>query len=164
MKKLFISSIFVFLSATMVVNASVKNLKTDDDKEKISTPVLQQFGYTFYNAKNVSWTFNEKFQKATFYLDGKKTFAIYDLDNNFLVATQLSAINDLPEIAKKDLAKNYSDYTINNILKVVSRSLNYSSDDDTNSYWIDLSNNETYKVAVVFPNSSLNILKSEKIK
>lgn len=164
MKKLFISSMFIFFTLTMVASASTKTSRVDDDKEKISTPVLQQFGFTFYNAKNVNWSFSQNYQKASFDLDGKKTFAFYDLENNFLVSTQLVDFSDLPQKAKEEILKSYKDYTSIDVLKVIARPIDYQLEDDTNAYWLKITNNESCVIGLIFPNSKLNIVKTEKIK
>nr|MBC7614304.1 hypothetical protein [Pseudopedobacter sp.] len=165
MKKLIISSLFMFFAATTILKADSITFKKDDGgSEKIASTVLQHFGYTFYRASEVNWTINKSYQKATFLLNGKATYALYDLDNKFLVATQLVGSNDLPTKAQKELISEYSTYKVANVLKVIARPTDYNLQDDTNAYWVDLTNQTSRLVAIAFPGSDLNLVKSEKIK
>lgn len=162
MKKLIISSLFIFFAATTVLRADTNIVKFDGGSEKISSSVLQHFGYTFYRASDVNWTVNSSYQKATFILNGKTTYALYDLSNKFLVATQLANVSDLPAAAQETLKKDYADYQTDNILKVVSRPADYQMEDDTNAYWLDLSKGNEHVIAIVFPKSDLRVVKTEK--
>ena len=165
MKKLIISSLFMFFAATTILKADSITFKKDDGgSEKIASTVLQHFGYTFYRASEVNWTINKSYQKATFVLNGKTTYALYDLDNKFLVATQLVEVKDLPTKAKEELTSEYSTYKVANVLKVIARPTDYNLQDDTNAYWVDLTSKTDHLIAIAFPGSDLNLVKSEKIK
>ncbi len=163
MKKLIISALFILFTATTLVQASDRDLKKDDGIEKVSSNVLRHFGYTFYRATNVSWTVNKTYQKATFLLNGKTTYAIYDLDNNFLVATQLTETSELPAKTQESLKADYGNYKVANILKVIERPANYQLSDDTDSYWLDLVNEKEHVIAIAFPNTKITTVKVEQL-
>ncbi|MBU2376423.1 MAG: hypothetical protein KJ744_10775, partial [Bacteroidetes bacterium] len=165
MKKLIISSLFMFFAATTVLKAGVTTFTKDDGgSEKIASTVLRHFGYTFYRASDVTWTINKTYQKATFILNGKPTYAIYDLENKFLVATQLVETKELPEKAQAELTTKFVDYKVANVLKVIARPTDYQLQDDTNAYWVDLTSKADHLIAIAFPGSDFNIVKAEKIK
>lgn len=164
MKKLILNSLFIFLIAATSVKAHTIPAKVDDGIEKISSDVLRHFGYSFYRASNTIWTTNSTYQKATFTLNGKTTYALYDLKSRFLVATQLTTINELPERVKENIKKDFTDYQVTNILKVIERPSDYQFEDDTNAYWIDLNNGAEQVVAVCLNNSDISIVKSSKLK
>lgn len=163
MKKIIILSLFVFLTASITAKASNTIVLKEGGIESISSEVLKQFGYTFYRATEVNWTINNTYQKATFMLNGKVTYSLYDLNNKFLVATQLTNTSELPVRVTQDLAKNYADFKVVNVLKVLERPSDYNMEDDTNSYWIDLTNQDQHLVAVAISNSSINVVKREKV-
>jgi hypothetical protein len=50
------------------------------------------------------------------------------------------------------------------VLKVIARPADYNLQDDTNAYWVDLTSKENHLIAIAFPDTDLNIVKSEKIK
>ena len=164
MKKIIILSLFVFLTASITAKASNTIVLKEGGIESISSEVLKQFGYTFYRATEVNWTINNTYQKATFMLNGKVTYSLYDLNNKFLVATQLTNTSELPVRVTQDLAKNYADFKVVNVLKVLERPSDYNMEDDTNSYWIDLTNQDQHLVAVAISNSSINVVIREKVK
>ncbi|MFC5284177.1 hypothetical protein [Pedobacter alpinus] len=162
MRNLIIYSLFVLALANPIVSKANNLLIKDDAIENISSNVLQHFGYTFYRAKDVKWSINETYQKATFTLNDKVTYAIYDLNNTFLVATQVATIDELPEKSKISLEKDYSNYKTVHILKIVARPTNYELEDDTNNYWIEMTSSTESLVAVTRPKSELNIVRKEK--
>lgn len=162
MKKFIIHSLFILALATPFISKADEFFAKDDAIEKISSNVLQHFGYTFYRAQNVTWSINKDYQKATFILNSKVTYAIYDLNNNFLVATQVASVDELPEKSKLSLEQNYADYKTVHVLKIVSRPLNYELEDDTDAFWVELQKGQENLVAVAFPNSDLNVVKKEK--
>ena len=164
MKKLIISSLFIFLASSASIKASNKVLVKDNGIENIASDVLRQFGYSFYRAINVNWTINNTYQKATFLLNGKVTYALYDLNNRFLVATQLTDVSELPEKLKVNLSSEYAAYKVANILKVIERPSDFEYVDDTNSYWLDLVSEKQHLVAIAVTNSSINIVKKENVQ
>lgn len=163
MKKLIIYSLFLLVATTTFANAASMAIRDEDNIEKVSSNVLQHFGYTFYRATDVKWEINKNYQKAIFKLEGKQTHAIYDLNNNFLVATQIASINDLSNKAKESLAKNYADYKTKVVLRVIARPSNFQYNDDTSALWVELVSKDKYLVAVAMPNADLSIVKSEKV-
>jgi hypothetical protein len=163
MKKLIISSFFLFFAVNTIVFASP--VRTADDEvatAKIADNVLQHFGYNFFRASDVSWSVNKDFQKATFKLNGKTSYAIYNLNGNFLVATQKCAKEDLSEKVKTSLEKDYAGYNLVQALKVISRATDYQFNDDTDSIWLDLASKNDNLVAVVNPENMISVVKTIK--
>jgi hypothetical protein len=162
MKKLIISSFFLFFAVNTIAFASPVLHTTDEEvvAEKIADNVLQHFGYNFFRASQVSWTVGKDFQKATFKQNGKTTYAIYSLEGNFLVATQKCTIEDLSEKVKAQLEKDYASYNLVQALKVISRAAIYEYSDDTDSIWLDLVSKENSLVVVVSPRNDIAVVKT----
>jgi hypothetical protein len=74
------------------------------EKQKHYSFLLRQFVYTFYRNANVSCLTKNNYQKETFILNGKVTYSLYHLSNNFLVATELIKATELPEKIQEKLA------------------------------------------------------------
>ena len=136
MKKLLIATLFTFVTAA---GFSVEKVEKKDDSKNISYNAKKQLESEFAGAKDVSWTVNDDYQKASFTLDGKKLTAIFDVQGSYLAATQVVAYEELPAETKKSIAKFYKGYEFSEAIKIVARPSNDYQSNDVGTYWIDLS-------------------------
>ena len=115
MKKLLLA---VTLAATFSLSATAADgKKVNDDVKGISYFVLNKFNADFLDAQNVVWTITPTSLKADFTIDDVKKTAFYSLEGNFLGVTQEINYKLLPEAAKKEIASNYKDYTVGQVIK-----------------------------------------------
>lgn len=135
MKKLLIATLLTFATAAGFATEKVE--KKDDSKE-ISYNAKKQLESEFAGAKDVSWTVNDDYQKASFTLEGKKLTAIFDVQGSYLAATQLVAFDELPAEAKRSITKFYKGYEFSEAIKIVARPSNDYQSNDVGTYWIDL--------------------------
>lgn len=76
----------------------------------------QQFAQDFGNPSNVSWKRTAYFDEATFQQDGHTQTAFYDIQSKLVGTTETKSIKDLPEAGQKAIAKQYKDYTVQNVI------------------------------------------------
>lgn len=161
MKKFIILSIAsFFISASSIADDKEK---TTSKTESISDNVLRQFSYNFYRATDVKWAITNNYQKATFSLNGKASYAIFDLQNNFLVATQSVEFANLPAKAQKEINQKFDNCKGLSIVKVLSRPEDYRFNDDTDSYWVSLLHNNQQIILFVSADSEVNVVKTSKL-
>lgn len=108
MKKLFIAALLTVTVATSAFTA---------DEKKINTKIIENFKTEFADADNVQWSLKETYARATFFLNGKKTDAYYDLEGEAIGTSEAITLNNLPLHAKRTFAKKYSDYTVKEAIK-----------------------------------------------
>lgn len=160
MKKFIILSFAsLLLTSTIVADEKEKSTKV----ENISDNVLRQFSYNFYRATDVKWAITNNYQKASFNLNGKASYAIFDLQNQFLVATQLEEFANLPIEAQQVIKQKFVNCKAISIVKVISRPSDYQFNDDTDSYWVSLLHNNQQIILLVSPNAEVNIVKTNKL-
>jgi len=135
MKNLLIATILTFATA---VGFAGEKIEKKDDAKAVSYSAKKQLEAEFADAKSVTWSVNEDYQKATFTSEGKKLTAIFDVQGNYLAATQAIAFEDLPADAKKSIEKVYKDYTFSDAIKIVARPASDYQSNDVGTYWIDL--------------------------
>jgi len=126
------------LSIISVAGFATENIEKKDDSKNISYNAKKQLASEFADAKDVTWTANDEYQKATFTLEGKKLTALFDIQGNYLGATQVVNFSELPAEAQKSILKYYKDYSFSDALRVVARPDNAYQSNDVGTYWIDL--------------------------
>ncbi len=115
MKKLIYLAFFVLaLSATSFADG--KNMIEKKDSEA-SYFALNQFSSRFQNATNVNWVVTDRFQKASFMLNGKKMSAFFDINGDYIATTQYLSVDKLPAVSKNRIAKLYKDYAVEDVIK-----------------------------------------------
>ena len=78
---------------------------------------LKNFATDFGDkSSNVSWTKTNMYDEATFMNEGRETRAYYDFEGQLVGTTILKTYADLPQRAKKTIAKRYPDYTVESSL------------------------------------------------
>ncbi len=162
MKKVFILSLvaLVLSLSTQADDGSAKATKT---LASVSDNTLKNFGSIFYRASDVKWTMNNKYQKATFNLNGKPSYAIYDFNSELLVATQAATTEELPVKAQQSLKNNYSNYRVTKAVKVISRPADYKFNDDTDHYWVSMANEEKQVILLISPSADITIVSSKNL-
>ncbi|UEG51957.1 hypothetical protein LLH06_13395 [Mucilaginibacter daejeonensis] len=113
MKKLTLLSAFVAIFSLGAFAAEGGK----DDSNKVPYFVMRQFDNEFYNAKNITWTVNENFEKAEFTVDGVKMAAFYDNNGKYIGHTETVAYNVLPSHAKKQIAREYEGYHVKELIR-----------------------------------------------
>ncbi len=161
MKNLLVT-IFVLISASLFADDG-KTKFASHVIEEIADNTLRQFGYSFYKATDVKWVSNSNFQKAIFKLGGKESYAIYNNQSQFLVATQKIESTDLPVKAQDYIKNNYADYVVNSSVKVIARPYDYQYSDDTNSFWVSLLNQNKQVILLIQPDGSSTVVSSTKL-
>jgi len=162
MKKAFILS-FVVLVLSLSTQADDGSVKAAKKSESISDNTLRQFGSIFYRANDVKWSMNNSYQKATFTLEGKPSYAIYDYNSQLLVATQTASTEELPAKAQQSLKANYSDFKIIKAVKVISRPSDYKFSDDTDHYWVSLVKDNKQVFLLISPSSDITIVSTKNL-
>jgi|GEM_PF-3080675 len=162
MKKAFILS-FVALVLSLSTQADDGSAKAVKTLESISDNTLRQFGSIFFRASDVKWSMNSSYQKATFKLNGKPSYAIYGYNSQLLVATQTASTEELPAKAQQSLKTNFADFTITKAVKVISRPADYQFNDDTNHYWVSLVNEKKQVILLISPSADITIVSTKAL-
>jgi hypothetical protein len=157
-----ILSIALLLSLT-VSFADEKDSKSTAKSGNVAENVLRQFAYNFYNATDVKWNINEKFQTASFKLNDKPAYALYSLQNEFLVATQIIKTEEFSKTALKNINDTYAGAKIQKIVKIISRPSDFQFSDDTGSYWVSLISGEKQIILLVTPEDNITTVTSIKL-
>ena len=156
MKKLLFATLLTIASVAGFAAGKVE--KKDDSK--VTYSAKKQFEQEFEKAQNVKWTVTEDYQKARFTLEGKNLTAIYDLQGNYLGATEFVEFDTLPEGAKKQLGKHYKDYNFSEAILIVGRPSNSYQTDDVGSYWINLVKDDKQVYLTYSESTGLSLFKT----
>lgn len=92
-------------------------------KQKIAFMAMQDFQSDFPHVKNVQWSRDQQYSKATFMKNGILMHAFYNWDGELVGTAHDFAYSNLPAAARKTIAKQYTDYT-------VERTIVYNDDED----------------------------------
>lgn len=91
--------------------------KKNDDTNKVPYFVIRQFEGEFSDAKDITWTVNETFEKAEFTVDKVKMAAFYDSNGKYLGHTEVVTYNSLPANARKQIARDYEGYHVKELIR-----------------------------------------------
>jgi hypothetical protein len=111
---------------------TISSLSVFAGEENVNTRVLNAFSREFAGAKDVKWTTNETFSKASFVFNGQYVYAFYQLDGELLAMTRNISSLDLPINLQTSLKKGYEGYWISDLFEV-------SNNEGTN-YYITMEN------------------------
>lgn len=103
MKKL----LFAALIAGCLINSAFAT-----DENKISSAIRSTFKEEFKGVDGVEWTMRQDFVKVTFTQNNQQVEAFYDYNGNNLGHSNHVALEDLPLIAKRTIAKKYPEHSI----------------------------------------------------
>lgn len=157
------------LAASLLVSVSTfayDGGKKDDDANKVSYTVKNDFDATFGGVEDVIWTVTGDFQKAEFLMDDVKTSAYYNTKGEYLGYTQLVTMKALPSSARKEIAAKYKGYNVNEIIKFRTGDSNSSAlsrlavggSFDEVSYFVSLQKADQKTLVRVTPYSSLEVV------
>lgn len=115
MKKItLLSALFaIFSLSTFAADGGKKS----DDVSKVPYFVLRQFESEFVDAKDMTWTVNENFEKVDFTVDKVKMAAYYDTNGNYIGHTEAVTYNVLPTHAKKQIAREYEGFHVKELIR-----------------------------------------------
>ena len=99
-------------------------------EENVDTKVLNAFNREFTGAKDVKWTANKTFYKASFVFNGQYVYAFYQLDGELMAITRNISSLDLPMKLQTNPKKGYEGYWISELFEV--------SNSDATKYYITM--------------------------
>jgi opacity protein-like surface antigen len=100
----------LLFAALIAVSFSASAFATDVNQ--IDGKAMENFKSAYAGASNVQWILKGSFTKASFYKNDEKVEVFYNLDGDFIAATTQVKMDKLPTSVKRFVAKNYSDYTV----------------------------------------------------
>jgi hypothetical protein len=155
MKKLFITTaIAAMFSASVFADGT----KTAATKINVSYRVVNEFNTNFADAKNVTWSVNHDFQKASFILNGVKTTAFYNLQGEFVAVTMNVDAKAIPAKASAEIASNYKGYTIEGVI-VVQNNTELNPDADETAYFVELKSDSKEILVKINPDLHIEFYK-----
>ena len=144
----------VFYTALLVMGLSVSTFAANDYSEKkeakVTTSLQSKFETTYAGATNVTWTVNDKFQKASFTLNGVQMTAFYDLNNDYVATTHPTKADVLSTVALNRISKAYKGYEIGKVIEY---------DNGSKVLFVDLKKGEKEVLVRVMPNNSVYFFK-----
>ena len=114
---------------------TIASLSSFASDKNVNQKVLDAFKSEFTTAKEVEWTTESDYYKATFNYNGKYVFAYYSQDGEFLGLTRYLSPADLPIMLQNNLKKNYEGYWVSDLFE--------ASKNDGTSYYITVENADT---------------------
>ena len=108
MKKLMIATLLVAVIGTSAFAADI---------EKISYKVTSSFEARFTGAKNVHWSLQATFVKATFDLNDETIEAFYTIDGEQIGISRKVDLKKLPLNAISRIKKDYASYTAKEVIE-----------------------------------------------
>ena len=112
-------------------------------EENVNTKVLNAFSREFTGAKDVKWTTNKTFYKASFAFNGQYVYAFYQLNGDLMAITRNISSLDLSIKLQSNLKKTYDGYWISELFEV--------SNSDGTKYYITM---ETADSKIVLKSNS----------
>ena len=111
---------------------TISSLAVFAGEGNVNTKVLNAFSREFAGAKDVKWTTNETYSKASFIFNGQYLYAFYQPDGELLAMTRNISSLDLPISLQTSLKKGYEGYWISDLFEI--------SNNDGTHYYITMEN------------------------
>lgn len=122
----------------------------------VDTQVLNSFNREFKDAKDVKWTTNETFYKASFVFNGQYVYAFYKPDGELMAVTRNISSLDLPMKLQTALRNGYEGYWISELFEI--------SNSDGTKYYLTIEKADSKFVLKSAGDSNWNVYKkSSKI-
>ena len=102
----------------IMLAVTISSLAAFAGEENVNKKVLNAFNQEFAGAKDVKWTTNETFYKASFEFNGQYVYAFYQLDGELLAITRNISSLDLPINLQSSLKKHYQGYWISDLFEI----------------------------------------------
>ena len=116
----------------IMLAVTISSLAAFAGEENVNKKVLNAFSQEFAGAKDVKWTTNETFYKASFVFNGQYVYAFYQLDGELLAMTRNISSLDLPISLQTSLKKGYDGYWISDLFEI--------SNNEGTKYYITMEN------------------------
>ena len=116
----------------IMLAVTISSLAALASEENVDKKVLNAFSQEFAGAKDVKWTTNETFYKASFVFNGQYVYAFYQLDGELLAMTRNISSLDLPISLQTSLKKGYEGYWISDLFEI--------SNNEGTKYYITMEN------------------------
>jgi len=100
--------------------------------EEINQRAIASFNSEFGNAKNVSWTQDRQYFRASFNLNNQVLYAYYDQKGELMAVIHHILSNQLPIYLMSELKKAYKNYWITDLLVMASN--------EQSNYFVSLDN------------------------
>lgn len=111
---------------------AVSTLSAFASDENVNQKVLDAFKTEFSSAKEVEWTVNTNYYKATFAFNGKYVFAFFNENGELLGLARYISMVDLPLALQTNLMNDYEGYWVSDLFESVKAENTY--------YYITLEN------------------------
>jgi hypothetical protein len=158
MKKLFITAaIATLFSATVFADGTGKKAHT----VTVSYTVVNKFAADFANAKDITWTVNNNFQRADFVLEGVKTSAFYDLQGEFVAVTEDVTAKAVPAASLKEINAKFNGYAVDHVI-VLQNNTELNSDAEATVYFADLKKGEKEVLVRITADAHIELYKEVK--
>jgi len=125
-------------------------------EENVNTKVLNAFTREFTGAKDVKWTANKTFYKASFVFNDQYVYAFYKLGGELMAITRNISSLDLPMKLQTNLKKGHDGYWISELFEV--------SNSDGTKYYITMEKADSKIILKSSGDGTWNVFKkSQKI-
>jgi len=142
----------IFLSLSLLLTVAASTAFARDATEP--SPGLQEtFKQEFPGAQNVSWSYQEGYQKATFILGGRRSLAFFDSNNELAGSVRDLFYEQLPLTVMKAADKKFPEADFTEVREI-------NNADGTTYMLIAELNSKKYKLKI---NSSGSITEVERI-
>lgn len=138
----------ILFAVCILLPAASVTFAQDNDaagSSEVSSFLKEQFTQDFPQASDAHFSSEKNFDEVSFTQGKERLTAYYDGTNQLVGTVQKQAFDDLPDNAKKDILKNYSDYAVADIIKFndtesesVELVIYGTSFDDGDNYFVEL--------------------------
>lgn len=98
---------------------AISSISAFASEKNVNQKVLDAFNTEFSSAKEVEWTMNSDYYKATFVYNERYVFAYYSQTGELLGMTRYLSPLDLPLALQNNLKKNYESFWISDLFEAV---------------------------------------------
>ena len=102
----------------LMLAIAISSVTAFASETNVNTKVLNAFSREFAGAKDVKWTTNETFYKASFVYNGQYVYAFYQLDGELMAVTRNISSLDLPLNLQTSLKKDHAGYWISDLFEI----------------------------------------------
>jgi len=142
----------IFLSLSLILTVAASTAYASDGTEP--SPGLQEtFKQEFPGAQNVSWSYQEGYQKATFILGDRRSLAFFDSNNELAGSVRDLFYEQLPLTVMKAADKKFPEADFTEVREI--------NNADGTTYMLTVEwNSKKYRLKI---NSSGSITETERI-
>jgi len=157
MKKLFITAAIATMFSASVFADGTKKVHT----VTVSYSVINKFSTQFPDAKNITWTVNNGFQRADFELEGVQSSAFYDLSGDFVAITEEITAKAVPAATLKEINTKFNGYTVDHMI-VLQNNTEFNPDAEATVYFADLKNGQKEALVRIDADGHIELYKEVK--